>query len=119
MIALGHLGPVGVEDEGDVGVLRRLHPEGLEQGDVLGGVGQMVLTSDHMGDTHLQVVHHVDQMEHRVAVAADQHPIRVGLFTVGERAQHITDDEVGDGDGLAGHAEEHGPIAVVGEALVA
>ena len=100
-------------------VVRGLDREGFEQGDVLGCVGQVVLTPDDMGDAHFEVVYHVDQVEDRVAVAANQDPVRVGLFAVGQWAQHIADDEVGDGDGLAGHAKEHGPVAVVGETLVA
>ena len=119
VVALGHLGTIRVQDEWDVRILWRFHSEGFEQGDVLGGVGQMVFTPDHMGDAHLQVIHHVDQVEHRVAVAAHEHPIGIGLFAIGERAQHITDDEVGNGDRLAGHAEEDRPVAVVGQALVA
>lgn len=119
VVALGHLRTVWVQDERDVRILRRFHSEGLEQGDVLGGVGQMVLTPDHVGDAHFQVVHHVDQVEDRVAVAAHQNPIGIGLFAIGQGAQHITDDEIRNGNGLAGHAEEHRSIAVVGEALVA
>ena len=71
VVALGHLGTIWVQDERDVRVVRGLDREGFEQGDVLGCVGQVILTPDDMGDAHFEVVYHVDQVEDRVAVAAN------------------------------------------------
>ena len=50
--------------------MRRLHAERLEQRDVLGGVAQMVLAADDVGDVHLQIVNHIHEMKHRLAVAS-------------------------------------------------
>ena len=66
-----------------MGVLGWLDAEGTEQGQMLGGVAQVVLAADDMGDVHLQIVHHINQMKHRLPVRAHNDEIRVQLFTVG------------------------------------
>ena len=77
-VALGHLArTVGLEDERDVGVLRRLDAEGLEELEVLRGIGEVVLAADHVRDLHLDVVDHVDEMEDRLAVGAEDHEVAI------------------------------------------
>ena len=85
-----------------MGVARRLDAEGAEERDVLGGVGKMILAADDVGDFHFQVVDHVDEMKHRLAVGADDDEIRVLLLAVGQFARDIADDQIGNDDGLRG-----------------
>ncbi len=99
-VALAHLGAVGVQDERDVRVMRRLDAERLEERDVLGGVAQMVFAADDVGDVHFQIVNDVDEMEHGLAVRALDDEVGIGLLAVGQFADDIADDEVVDGDWL-------------------
>src|SRR5581483_10872479 len=97
------------------GVFRRLDAKSFEQGDVFGGIAQVVFAPDDVGDAHLQIVHHVHQMEDRLAVGANDDKIRVDLLTVGQFPAHLTDDEVRDNYGLAGHAELNGTLLLVSQ----
>ena len=117
-VALAHLGAVLVEDERDVGVAGRFDAEGAEERNVLGGVAQMILAADDVGHAHFEVVHHVDEVEHGLAVAPPEDPVGVLFLPVGERPDDVADDEVGNRDRLAGHAEIQGAVAFVGETLV-
>jgi hypothetical protein len=67
-VAFAHLGAVEVQDKRDVRVMRRLHAKRLEECDVLGGVAQMILATDDVCDVHLQIVNHIYEMKHRLAV---------------------------------------------------
>ena len=117
LVALAHLRAVAVQDERDVRVMRRRHAERLEQRDVLGGVAQVVLAANDVRDVHFQIVNDIDEMEHRLAVGAHDDEIGVGLLAVGEFAQHITDDEVGNEDWLALHFEFDRAFVFVGQAV--
>ena len=83
LVALAHLGAIRIQDQGHVGVAWCGNAEGIEQGDVLGGVRQVVLAADDMRDAHLQVVDDVDEVEHGLAIAADDDPVRILLLAVG------------------------------------
>ena len=98
LVALAHLGAVDVQDERDVRILRRLDAERAKERDVLGGVAQVVLAANDVRDAHLQIVHHVDEMEHGLAVGADDDEIRIELLAVGQLARDIADDEIGNED---------------------
>ena len=85
LVALGHLArAVGLEDERDVGVLRRFDAEGLEELEVLRGVGEVVFAADHVRDPHLDVVDDVDEVEDRFAVGAEDD--EVAVFDAGDLA---------------------------------
>ena len=97
-------------------ILGRLHAERAEERDMLGGVAQMIFTANDVRDAHLQIVHDVDEVEHRLTVAPDEHPIGINFLAVGERPQHIANDEVGNENRLARHAEFNRAVGVfVGE----
>ncbi len=101
-----------IEDERDVGELRRLEAERLVELDVFRGVRKVVLTANDVGDFHLDVVDHVDEVENPRAIrAADRH---VG---VGRRVGHVkldaAADEVLDEHALAGRAEADRALVLV------
>ena len=62
----------------------------------------MVLAADDVRDVHLQIVHDVGQMKHRLAVRTQNDKIRVCLLAVGQFADDFADDQIGNGDRLAG-----------------
>ena len=97
--------------------LRRLYIERAKQCDVLGRVGEMILTANHVRNAHLDVIHHVDQMKHRLVVRAHDHEIGLFLFAIGQFPHHITADQVRNGHRLALHAEPDGAVVLVGEPL--
>ena len=73
-VAFAELFPLMVQDERDVGELRRHGPERLVELDVFRRVREVVLAADHMRELHLDVVHHIHEMENPRAVrAADRH----------------------------------------------
>src|ERR1035437_5914728 len=115
-VALAHLAAVGVQDERDVRILGRLDAEGAEEGDVLGGVAQMIFAANDVRDAHFEIVHDVDKMKHGLAVGADDDEVGINFLAVGERPQHVADDKVGDQDGFAGHLEFRRAFVFVGEA---
>ena len=55
----------------------RLGAEGLEELEVLRGVGEVVLAADHVGDLHLDIVDDVDEVEDRFAVGAEDHEVAI------------------------------------------
>ena len=55
-MALGELAPVRAVQERQVRVARRRMPERVEHQQLLGGVGEVVVAADHVGDPHLGVV---------------------------------------------------------------
>ncbi len=50
VLALGELGAVGGDEQGKMGELGRLDAEGLEDEQVLEGVGEVILAADDVGD---------------------------------------------------------------------
>ena len=57
LVALGHFRAVGVEDRRRVGENGAVEAQGALQGDMFGGVGQVLLAADDVGDLHQSVVH--------------------------------------------------------------
>ena len=78
----------------------------------------MVFAAYDVGDFHFQIIHDVDEVEHRLAVGADNDEIRVQPFAVGQFAGDIANDQVGNDDGLAVHLEFDRAIGLVGQPLV-
>ena len=118
-VALGHLaGAVGLEDEGDVGVGRQRRAEGAEELDVLRGVGEVVLAADDVGDAHRDVVDHVDEVEDRLAVGAEEDEVAV-LRALDAAAHEVVDHHRGRGHlldvALGEVVELHPPLALEAE----
>ena len=78
----------------------------------------MILAADDARDVHLDVVHNVDEMKHRLTVGAHDHEIRIGLLAVGEFADDVAGHHVGDCHWLAGHAELDRALVLVRQILV-
>ncbi len=71
-VPLGKLGAVRPVDQRDVGEGRRFQPRAsIDQG-LAGGVVQVVVAADHVGDAHVVVVDHHGQVVGRRAVGAQQ-----------------------------------------------
>ena len=66
-IALGELAALLVEDQRGVGELRQRQPQGFVEQQLLGGVGDVVFTADHMGDGHGGVIDHHHEVVKRIA----------------------------------------------------
>ena len=62
-VALAHLRAVAVQDERDVGVLRRRCAQRANDLDMLWRVRKMIFAADHVGDFHFQIVDHVDEVK--------------------------------------------------------
>ena len=76
-------------------------------------VGKMVLAADDVGDVHLDVVDHVDEMENgRAVLALDD---EVGL--VGAVELDVAADQIGHGDRRLRRAELDRAVRLVGLAL--
>jgi hypothetical protein len=102
-----------------VRVARRLDAKGAEKGDVLGRVGKVVLAADDVRDVHLQVIHHVDEVKHRLAIGPDDDEIRVGLFAIGQFARDVRPTtRSGMTMGWRSILEFDRALAIVGHALV-
>ena len=116
-VALAHLAAVGVQDERDVSVVRRFDAECFEQRDVLGSVAQVVLAANDVRYAHLEIVHYVDEVEHGLAIRAHDDEVGIKLLAVGELAQHVADDKVGNEDRLALHLEFDRTFVFVSQAM--
>ena len=92
---------------------RRSDTKRTEERDMLGGVREMILAADDVRDFHFQVVYHIDEMEDRLAVAADDHEIRVVDFPVAQRAGDGSGNQIRNGDRVAGHSEPEGSVAFI------
>ena len=120
--ALGQLLPLLVDDDRDVRPDRRGGAQRLPEQLLLGGVGQVLLGADHVGDPHGHVVDDVGQQEHRRAVAAGDDEVLEQLVLEGGLAADQVDHH---GLALVGRAEAQraalaraqGPVAA--EAVVA
>ena len=117
LVALAHLGTIGIEDERDVGEPRRLDSEGFVELDVLRCVGQMVFAADDIGDLHFDIVDHIDEVENpRPVRAAHGH---VGVSPgIREIENDGAADFVMDGDAFARGAETQRAGILVNHALV-
>ena len=144
-IALAHLRAVDVQNHREVRVGRRLDAERAEQrdvlrrvremifatddmrdlrldaerakeGDVFRGVREMVLAANDVRDLHFQIVNDIDEVENRVAVAADDDEIGIGDFPVAERARDGAGNQIVHRDWIARHLETDCAFAFVGQA---
>ena len=115
----GHLGAVGVEQQRQVGVDRRLPAEPLVEEQVLGGGVDPLLAADDVADPHEVVVDDDRQVVGGEAVRLEQDLV----VEAGEVEADLTPQQVGHGAGaLAGdlHADDAGlarrpaPAAVPG-----
>ena len=74
-VALGELLAVVAVDQRHVRELRRRPAHGLEDRDLPGGVGQVIVAADDVGDAHVVIVDHDREHVGRLAVGAQQHEI--------------------------------------------
>ncbi len=56
VLALGELGAIGGDEQGEMGELGRRDAEGLEDQQVLEGVGEVILAADDVADAEIGVV---------------------------------------------------------------
>jgi hypothetical protein len=91
-MALRQLGTVGAVDQRDVRHRRHAPPERLVDLRLPGGVGQMVVAADDLGDAHVVIVG--DHREHigRRPVRAQQHEIVEVLVGPGDATLHLVLD---------------------------
>jgi len=94
-VPLGELAAIGSQNEGVVAVTRGRSPQSREQHHLPGGVGDVVLAPDDVGDLHACVIHHHGEVVRVAAVGA-------------------LDDEVADDLG----GETYGPVDEVVEGHV-
>ena len=118
LVALAHLGTILVHDERDVPIARRLCAERAKERDVLGRVRQMILAPDDVGDAHFQIIHHVHEMKHRLAVRTHEHEVGFEHLTIREWPRHLADHHIGNHNGRALHAKAHRALVVIGHVLV-
>ena len=74
-----------------MGIHGRLHAEGVEKLQVLEGVHDVVLAADDVGNLHLDIVHHVHQVEDVGTICALHHHVGVDIHVVvvhGDIAAH-------------------------------
>ena len=76
-VPLGELRAVGAVDQRNMGVGRRLPPEGVEELGLAKSVGEVVVAPDGVGDPHVVVVHH--------------HREHVGWRAVGAQEYHVVE----------------------------
>ena len=64
-----------------MGVFRGLYAEGLKDFEVLGSIGKMVFTTDHVSDFHFDIVDHIDEVEDWFAIGAEENKVTIlGAF---------------------------------------
>ena len=95
-----------------MGEARRLGTEGLVEFDMLRGVGEMVLTTDDMGDFHLNVIDDINEMEDPGAIGTAQSDVGMGAG-IGEIEFNPAANLVLQDDLLAGRAEANGSVVLV------
>ena len=54
----------------------------------------MIFAADDVSDVHLQIVNDVDEVEHGLAVGAQDDEIGIKLLAVGELADDVADDQI-------------------------
>ena len=81
-------------DQRDVGENRPLPAHRVEDLDLAGGVGQVIVAPDHMGHAHVVIIHHDRQHVGRGSVAAQQHHVVQLIIGHADRALHGVVDAV-------------------------
>src|ERR1700738_3952857 len=66
-----------IEDQRDMRKLRRFKRQGLIEFHMFGGICQMVLAPDYVRNSHLDIVHHIYEMEYPRAVRAPERHVRI------------------------------------------
>ena len=112
-LALAHLGPIRVEDQGQVSEARNLLAQSPEEQDVLGRIAQVILAPDDVSDPHRRVVDHDGEVIERRAVAPDDHEVaaQVGHIDLDPAA----DDVIEPDDPLTDPEAEGGRPVLGGE----
>ena len=77
---------------------------------MLVGVGQMILTPDHMGDSHLEIVDHIHEVENRAPIFSPDDQIRLH----GPIKGHLTTDHVLHHAWGLGHAKLERSAILIG-----
>ena len=90
----------------------RLGAEGLVEFDMLGGVGEVILSTDYVGDLHLNVIHHAHEVEDPGAVRTAKSQIGMGAG-IGQVELDLSADLVVNNYLLTGGAEADGSIVLV------
>ena len=96
-VAFRQFGAVRPVDQRDMGHVRDVPSQRVVDLLLAGGVDQVIVAADHMGDAHVVVVDHDRQHVGRVAVAAQQHEVVEVLVLPDHAALHLVLDH-----GLAG-----------------
>ena len=81
-MALGQLLAILSVDQRHMGENRQRRTQGMENVDLPGRVAGMVITTNHVGDPHVRVIHHNSQVVGRRPVAAGNH--HIVQFTVAD-----------------------------------
>ena len=108
VLALGELGAVGGEDQRHVRVcLRTVITKRVDQHQLVGRVGEVLLTSDDVGDLHHRIVDRACELVDRIAVRFhdDEVADQVGVEL------HLAADHVRESDLTPWHLESHGEHA--------
>ncbi len=87
-----------------MGVARRLRAEGAKQEQLAGRVGEVIVTSDHVGDAHVAIVHDGGEVVAGDAVGAHDDEVPDGGVADRDGSAH----EVVDHDVSVRHQEAHG-----------
>ncbi len=110
--ALGEALLVGPQDQRQVAKHRHLPAQRLEKWDVLGGVREVVLAADDVGDAHVDIVADHRHVIGRRAVRAQQDEVVEDV----RREVHVAAHQVGEADVVVRHAETHGEALAGGDA---
>src|SRR5712671_2081541 len=78
----------------------------------------MIFATDNVGNFHLEIVHDIDKVKDRVAVAADDDKVRLLEFPVGKLARHGAGNQIIHHDRLARHLETNRTITLVRQARI-
>ena len=114
-VALAHLASVLVQDQRNVRVMRRLHAECVEERDVLRRVAQVIFATNDVRDAHLQIINHVHEVEHRLAIRTHDDEVRIDRLAVRQFAADIAHHQIGDRDRLPLHLELDRALVLVGQ----
>ena len=113
-VSLGELAAVGSQDQGMMPVAWRRLAQGREKHQLAGGVGDVVLAPDDVGDLHAGVVDHHGEVVGEAAVGALDDEVADDVGREGDGPV----DEVVEGHVAVGHPEADGRLLARGEPAV-
>ena len=67
-VALGEFLALRVQDQGEMGILRRVMVQGIENVDLPGRIVEVVVPAHYMGNAHIGIIHHHGQVVGRGTV---------------------------------------------------